>query len=125
MRDAFGHHASRIPPRYVLFLNLMEPFTVERESCRPPLPMVPCRCRGPNLPVTRRGKSVTRSPFTVEARTSVERSEGRSSVMPPFTVVNSTPSLQLARPSEATIEPFTVVASAYPVVDTCTLPFTV
>src|SRR5207248_5807586 len=29
MRDAFGHHASRIPPRYVLFLNLMEPFTVE------------------------------------------------------------------------------------------------
>src|SRR5438105_6129318 len=53
----------------------MLPFTVERESCRPPLPMVPCRCRGPNLPVTRRGKSVTRSPFTVEARTSVERSE--------------------------------------------------
>src|SRR5204863_9363024 len=46
----------------------------------------------------------------LEARTSVERSEGRSSVMPPFTVVNSTPSLQLAWPSEATIEPFTVVA---------------
>ena len=45
--------------------------------------------------------------------------------MPPFTVRNATSSDQSARPSSAEIEPFTVVASAYPVVDTRTLPFTV
>src|SRR6266571_4489459 len=89
----------------------MLPLTVERASCRPPLPIVPVTRRGPSLPVTISGKSVKISPFTVSARTSAERLGGRSSVMPPFTVRNSTPFVQLAFPIAATIDPFTVVAS--------------
>src|SRR3989441_13113687 len=84
----------------------MFPLTVERASCRPPLPIMPVTRRGPSLPVTVSGKSVKISPFTVSARTSAERLGGRSSVMPPFTVRYSTPSVQLAFPIAATIDPF-------------------
>src|SRR5439155_411992 len=85
---------------------------VTRHQSRPPFPMVPGTRRGPSLPGTISGKSVKISPFTVSARTSAERLGGKSSVMPPFTVRNSTPSVQLAFPIAATIDPFTVVASA-------------
>src|SRR2546425_3429666 len=103
------HSALRIQE---LFLNLMLPFTVSSARRRPPLPIVPRRLRGPSRPVTMRGKSVWMSPFTVLARTSVERPAGRPSVIPPLTVRNSSASLPVARPSEATISPFTVCASA-------------
>src|SRR2546426_3888180 len=117
MRDAGWerhrtHLASRIPCSYVLFLSLMLPFTVSSASRRPPLPIVPRRLRGPSRPVTMRGKSVWMSPLTVLARTSVDSPAGRSSVIPPLTVRNSSTSLHVARPSEATISPFTVCASA-------------
>ncbi len=55
---------------------------------------------------------MTIPPFTVLARTSVETLAGRSIVIPPFTVANRRPSFQVARPSDAVIEPFTVWASA-------------
>ena len=70
------------------------------------------------------GKSVSMSPFTVLARTSVETLGGRLRVIPPFTVWNSSASVHCARPIDAVIEPFTVEASALPDVDTRMLPFT-
>src|SRR3989454_9162253 len=108
-RLAIPHSALRIQE---LFLNLMLPFTVSSARRRPPLPIVPRRLRGPSRPVTMRGKSVWMSPLTVLVRTSVARPAGRSSVIPPLTVRNSSASLHVARPSEATISPFTVCASA-------------
>src|SRR5882762_11536445 len=65
------------------------------------------------------------SPFTVLARISVSSLLGRISVIPPFTVLNSRSLVQSARPISAYTEPFTVDASARPVVVTRTLPFTV
>src|SRR6266566_4303456 len=123
-RQSYG---SRLPAPvlYVLFLSLIEPFTVSSANRRPPLPIVPCRRRGPRRPVTMSGKSVTMSPLTVLARTSVDRVAGRSSVMAPFTVRKSSASVHVARPIDATMEPFTVCASAYPDVEIRMLPFTV
>src|SRR5256886_9134710 len=100
------------PNRQVLFLSRIEPFTVSRASRRPPLPIVPCRLRGPRRPVTMSGKSVWMSPLTVLARTSVDRPAGRSRGIPPLTVRSSRAWHHVARPSDATISPFTVCASA-------------
>src|SRR5262245_8059322 len=110
---------------YDALRSVMLPFTVRSSSERPPDPIVPRRCRGPNLPVTVSGKSVSRSPFTVSARTSALRFAGSVSVMPPFTVVNRATDCQSLRPIDARIEPFTVVASTCPAAVTSTLPFTV
>src|SRR5438034_4789275 len=77
----------------------MLPFTVSSARRRPPLPIVPRRLRGPSRPVTMRGKSVWMSPLTVLARTSVDSPAGRSSVIPPLTVRNSS-----ARSEEHTSE---------------------
>src|SRR2546430_10332929 len=103
------HSALRIQE---IFLSLIEPFTVSSANPRPPPPIVPRRLRGPSRPVTMSGKSVWMSPLTVVARTSVDRPAGRWSVIAPLTVRNSRASLHVARPSEATISPFTVCASA-------------
>src|SRR5207245_5598214 len=113
------------PFRQPAFRSFIDPFTVDNSNRRPPLPIVPFMRRGPNFPVIVRGKSVSISPFTVVALTSVERSAGRSSVIPPFTVAKSSASVHVAFPIDATIEPFTVRASAYPVVEIRMLPFTV
>src|SRR5690349_12558129 len=116
---------SLLPFLQPAFRSLMDPLTVDRSSRRPPLPIVPFKRRGPNFPVIVRGKSVSISPFRVVALTSVERLAGRSSVIPPFTVAKSSASVHVAFPIDATIEPFTVRASAYPVVEIRMLPFTV
>src|SRR5207302_10628087 len=109
---------SRFPWCYVLFLSLMLPLTVSSAKRRPPLPIVPVTRRGPSRPVTVSGKSVSMFPFTVLARTSVDTLAGSSSVIPPFTVWNSSASVHWARPTDAVIEPFTVEASALPDVET-------
>src|SRR5437867_12785046 len=110
---------------YVPFFSRISPFPVLRLRLRPPAPIVPRSFRGPNRPETIIGKSDSISPLTVLARTSVSSLPGRISVIPPFTVLNSRSSDQSARPICAYTEPFTVVASARPVVVTFTLPFTV
>src|SRR6266566_4388388 len=116
MRDArWGCVASHLTSRlshlglYVPFLSRIAPFTR----------------RGPMRPEIKSGKSEVMSPFTVCASTSVERVGGRVTVIPPFTVRNSRSPDQSARPSAATIEPFTVVAAARPMVERLMRPFTV
>src|SRR5207302_10251485 len=106
-----GHHGEHHgESAHETFRKRMVPFTVERSRLRPPAPTVPWKLRGPNRPLTRSGKSETTSPFSVLACTSALKLAGRSRVMPPLTVVNSSPSVQSALPSDATIEPLTVVA---------------
>src|SRR2546430_5872892 len=62
----------------------MLPLTVSSASLRPPLPIVPRKLRGPRRPVTMIGKSVWMSPFTVVARTSVDRPAEENEGEPPF-----------------------------------------
>ncbi len=103
----------------------MSPLTVLRSSWRPPLPIVALMCRGRILPVNVSGKSDWMEPFTVLASISALRSAGSSNVMLPFTVLSDRSPDQSARPMDSSMEPFTVWASALPVVEISTLPFTV
>ena len=89
----------------------MLPFTVESESPPPdPLPILPAMCLRPILPFTVSGKSLEMSPFRVFAVTSALSLGGKVTLMPPFTVLNSISSVQVATPTEAETEPLTVVA---------------
>ena len=101
------------------------PLTVSTSIDRPPPPIVPVRLRGLTRPVTLIGKSVEMLPLTVVARTSVLTSAGRSSVMLPLTVLNLRASVQSLLPRVPRIDPFTVDASPYAVVEKLASPFTV
>jgi hypothetical protein len=90
----------------------MLPFTVSNRRCRPPLPIVPLNRLAEKRPRTVSGKSESMDPFTVEASTAALTSAGRTTVIPPFTELNSSVPVQSARPSVARMVPFTELASA-------------
>src|ERR1041385_6891520 len=90
----------------------MLPLTVERLRVRPPWRMVPLIRRGPHFPRMVSGKSVDIDPLTVEASTSMLALAGRSTVMPPLTVVSSSSPRQPVLPRRAVLLPFPGEAAA-------------
>src|ERR1017187_7723531 len=84
------------------------PFTVLNFSPGPPFPILPFRLLGPQRPLTVRGKSVERPPFTVLACTSAFTPAGIVTSMLPFTVVKARGSLHAPLPMVASMPPFTV-----------------
>src|SRR4051812_46702983 len=87
--------------------------------------MLPFRDLFPFRFVTFNGKSELMDPFRVSASTAALKLAGRSRLISPFTVLKLRDLGQLPSPRRATISPFTVDASAYPVVEIFMLPFTV
>src|SRR5712692_6574004 len=85
------------------------PLTVSTTSSRPPFPIRPSTLRPPRLPLTDRGKSVLRRPFTERNLTSAFILPGISSFTEPFTVLIFSVPAQSALPMLASIDPFTEV----------------